>query len=126
MALVLTIDGVDFHSYLKAGAGYQWKRMDVDSEKAGRSTLDGSIERDRIAVKQRLDCECRPLNRTEVYTLLHALAPEYVSVTYTDPSKSSGTSTKTLYSNNPSVTLRYSLTQKGELWEGLKFPLVEK
>ena len=79
--MVLKIDGTDIVPYIAYG-GVKWQRSDVDGEGAGRM-LDGTLERNRMATKIRLDVTCRPLKSAEASIVLSAIMPEWVSVTYT-------------------------------------------
>lgn len=119
----IKIDGTDI-TELIAYQGVQWKRNDIDGPNAGR-TLSGLMIRDRVATKIRLDITCRILNREEVRTLLNLLIPEFVSVTYDDPMD--GVVTRTMYANNNEAKFLRSLdNDSDELWDNVKFPLVER
>lgn len=114
---------VDMVKYIAHDDGVKWTRNDIDSPSTGRA-LDGKMYRGRVATKIRLDIKCRPLKSTELYTVLNAILPEYVSVTYSDPML--GTVTKTFYSNN-NPAVYWSKTADGtEWWDGVTFPLVER
>ena len=121
--MVLTVNGVDMTPYI-AYNGVKWQRYDVEAPDAGR-TLDALMHRGRVATKIRLDVTCKPLTDSQVSTVLNAIYPEFVSVTYTDP-QAGGTVTKTMYSNNNPAT--YLLHKEGQedLWNGITFPLVER
>lgn len=109
--------------YVAHDDGFKWTRYDIDDPNTGRA-LNGLMYRGRVATKIRLDIKCRPLTTTELNTVLNAILPEYVTVTYSDPMY--GTVTKTMYSNNnPAV---HALTNKNgtEWWDGISFPLVER
>lgn len=92
MAKVLIIDGVDFMPYL---IDYSTDIEDVDSEKTTRNAL-GTLTRDRIAVKDKLKLNFRPLTEAELALVLTTVKPPSVSVTYTDP-KTSGLRTADFY-----------------------------
>lgn len=81
--MVLKIDGTDIVPYIAYG-GLKWQRSDVDGEGAGRM-LDGTLERNRMATKIRLDVTCRPLKAAEASIVLSSIMPEWISVTYYDP-----------------------------------------
>ena len=74
--MVLKIDGTDIVPYIAYG-GVKWQRSDVDGEGAGRM-LDGTLERNRMATKIRLDVTCRPLKSAEASIVLSAIMPEWV------------------------------------------------
>lgn len=119
----LTIDGVDIMPYIAKG-GFKWQRSDVDGTDAGRD-LSGSLHRNRVATKRRLDITCRPMELAEASTVLTAIMPEWVTVEYVDPQAGS-VITKTMYSNNNPATFLMAQPDGRELWEGITFPLIEK
>lgn len=121
--MTVKIGGLDITPYIAHG-GVQWQRSDVDGEGAGRM-LDGTLERNRLTTKIRLDITCRPLTAAEAKLVLTSIMPEWVSVTYTDP-QVGGDVTKTMYSNNnPASFLMISRTGV-EYWGGITFPLIER
>ena len=81
--MTFLIDGLDVSPYV-AYKGFKWTRNDIDGPDAGR-TMDGMMHRLRVATKIRLDITCRPLTTEETRILLPAILPEYVNVTYDDP-----------------------------------------
>ena len=84
----------------------------------------GTMIRDRIATKIRLDITCRPLKNAEHRTLLALISPVEVQVRYDDPLQ--GVVTKTMYANNHAST--FLIKRPGangiEYWE-CSFPLIE-
>ena len=105
-----------------ARGGVKWQRADVESSDAGR-TLDGEMHRGRVATKVRLDITCRPLTGAEAATVLGAIEPEYVYVTYTDPMYGERINVK-MYANNHPAS--YCMRRDGtDYWNGITFPLVE-
>ena len=119
----LSIDGVDITPYIAFG-GVGWKREDLDGPNTGRG-LDGTLFRDRVATKIRLDVTCRPLTTEEAKIVLTVISSEWIEVTYTDPSQG-GEVTKTMYSNNNPATFMMRDTSGIEYWSGITFPLIEK
>lgn len=116
---VLKVGGVDLTPYI-AQKGVKWQRNDIDGSNSGR-TMDGTMHRDRIASKVRLDITCLPLSTADAMIVLNAIYPEYVEVEYTDPMY--GKTTRTMYSNNDPATYIDTATDK---WEGITFPLIER
>ena len=114
---------VNMVPYVAHDDGFKWQRYDIDSPNTGR-TLDGMMHRGRVATKIRLDIKCRPLTATELNTVLNAILPEYVTVTYSDPML--GTVTKTMYSNNNPAVHALTKPDGTEWWSGVTFPLVER
>ena len=120
--MTLTVNNVDMLPYV-AYQGLKWQRADVEAPDAGR-TLDGILHRGRVATKIRLDITCRPMTASEASTVLNAILPEWVTVTYTDPMY--GTRTVTMYSNNNPASFLLQRADGTEWWNGITFPLIEQ
>ena len=120
--MTLTIGSLDIVPFIAQG-GVKWQRADIDAPDTGR-TLDGKMHRGRVATKIRLDITCKPLKASDVQTLMTAILPEYVSVTYDDPLY--GRVTKSMYSNNHPATFLLMQPDGDDLWSGITFPLVEQ
>lgn len=120
--MTLTINGTPFARYVAAD-GFKWTRNDLDSDDAGR-TLDGVMHRGRIAIKAKLDISCIPLTSAQLKTVLSAIEPETVSVTYTDPQRGSE---RTAQFYATSVPASFLMRDRGgvERWGGVSFSLVE-
>lgn len=118
--MTFRINGTDILPYI-ANNGLKWSRNDVDGPNAGRS-LDGLMHRDYIATKVRWDVTCIPLTSAQLSTVLSLIAPQSVTLEYTDPVTGVDVS-GTFYSNNYPATVFTS--EGGGLWMGLVFPLIE-
>ena len=119
--MVLTVDGINIVPYI-AFQGLKWARNDIDAPNSGR-TLDGIMHRGRVGTKIRLDITCRPLKAEELRTVLNAIYPEYVEVTYDDPMM--GRVIKTMYSNNNPASYCILQPDGTEWWSEVSFPLIE-
>lgn len=117
----LTVDNVDMIPFI-AYRGLKWSRNDIDAPNSGR-TLDGTMHRGRVTTKIRLDITCRPLTAEELKTVLNAIEPEYVTVTYDDPMQ--GRVVKQMYSNNNPASFCIVQPDGTEWWNDISFPLVE-
>ena len=117
--MMLKINGIDMLPYV-VQKGIKWQRNDLDGSNAGR-TMDGTMHRDRVTSKIRLDITCLPLSSEDAQIVLNAIYPEYVEVEYTDPMY--GNVIKTMYSNNNPATYINTTT---DMWEGITFPLIER
>jgi hypothetical protein len=117
--MIFEVDGRDMLPYI-AKKGIKWTRNDLDGPSAGR-TMDGTMHRDRVSSKTRLDVTCLPLTSSDAAIVLNAIYPEYVTVRYTDPMQ--GLVVKTMYSNNIPATY---INTETDLWEGIAFPLIER
>lgn len=122
MKMMLKINGVDFMPFI-AKQGVKWQRNDIDAPNSGR-TMDGQMQRGRVATKIRLDITCHPLKAEEARLVLNTILPEYVHVDYYDP-MSGYRSGVTMYSNNNPASF---LIEKPEddWWSGITFPLIER
>lgn len=119
---VFKIGGVDMVPYISEN-GIKWTREDIDGPNAGR-TMSGTMIRDRVATKIRLDVSCRPLANSELETVLTAISPEYVSVQYYDP-MAMGVVTKRMYSNNVPATITTVFDDDTVRFADISFPLIE-
>lgn len=121
--MTFAINGVDITPYI-AYQGLKWQRADVDGPNAGR-TLDGTMIRDRRAIKIRWDVTCRPLTSSELSTVLTLIEPEFVTLRYLDPVANTVKS-DSFYANN--FPVQFALIQRNgvEYWSGLTFPLIQK
>lgn len=122
MKMMLKINGVDFMPFI-AKQGVKWQRNDIDAPNSGR-TMDGMMQRGRVATKIRLDITCRPLMAEEARLVLNTILSEYLSVDYYDPMSGERYGV-TMYSNN---NLASFLIEKPEddWWSGITFPLIER
>ena len=118
----LIIDGIDFTAFV-AFSGIKWSRNDIDGPNAGRN-LAGSMIRDRVATKVRLDITCVPMDKNAHYVLMDALSPEFVTVEYDDPLM--GPVSKVMYANNHNSTYYMERENGQEIWYNVSFPLIEK
>ena len=121
--MTFAINGTDITPYIALG-GLKWQRADVDGANAGR-TLDGTMVRDRRAIKIRWDVTCRPLIGAELSTILTLIEPEFVTLYYTDPVTNLATSDQ-FYANNFPVQISHITKNGVEYWTGLTFPLIQK
>lgn len=62
---------------------FEYGLQDVSASDAGR-TLDGNMDKNRIAQKRKLQCEWAAKNPTVTSFILKAVNPEYIEVIYPD------------------------------------------
>lgn len=117
--MLLKINGIDIMPYIEQN-GIKWQRNDLDGANSGR-TMSGTMFRDRVTSKVRLDITCLPLSSRDASVVLNAIYPEYVEVEYMDPMY--GHSIKTMYSNNIPASYINTAT---DMWMGIAFPLIER
>lgn len=120
--MVLKINGTDITPYIASG-GIKWTRYDIDAPKAGR-TMDGTMQRGRVATKVKMEITCTPLPKDKLRELLNLILPEYVKVEYEDPMN--GLRIGTFYSNNNPATYWLQRPDGSEWYTEITFPLVER
>lgn len=118
----LKIGNMDITPYI-AKEGFSWKREDIDGPGAGRTLDNGNLRRDRLTTKYRIDITCRPLKTHEASTVLKAIKPEWVQVTYLDPEEGDFV-TRKMYSNNIPAQFKLKRRDGDILWVGITFPLI--
>ena len=118
---VFKIDGKDFTSLLPESA-IGWSRNDIDTQKTGRSALDGAMQRKRLAVKRKLSVTCRRMDTATILALNKALLPESIMVTFLDAIE--GVVTKKFYGSSVESTTQITMGDE-TYWQGTSFSLVE-
>lgn len=119
--MTFKIGGVDFASYVAAG-GFQFKQEDLDADTAGRD-MSGTMHRQRVTYKDRLDIKCRPLTGTEASAILNAVLPQSFSVQFTSP-MTGGLVTRTMYCSSRPAS--HIITKSGvDYWDGISLALVQ-
>lgn len=106
---------------IKTPSSLQVDISDIDGE-AYRSA-NGTMIRDRIAVKRKLNCEWSALTSTEVSSILSKITATSFTVTYLDPLTASE-QTKTFYVGDRNMPV-YRLVSGKELWAGLTCNFIE-
>lgn len=91
---VFKVNGVDF-THLLPETAIRWSRNDIDTQKTGRSTMDGKMYRKRLAIKRKLQISCRRMDTATMIALNKSLLPETIQVTFLDAIE--GQVTKTFY-----------------------------
>lgn len=124
--MTFLIDGTDVTKLIAFG-GIKFKRNDIDGPNAGRG-LDGSMIRDRVAIKGRWDFTVHPCSYADCVQLLQLLQPEWLTLT-TDYNMTGEVTAYTVYTNNIEVPFLMYREIDGELvpWvNSFTFPIVEK
>lgn len=94
---------------------------DIDGD-TGRNA-NGTIVRDRVAIKRKIELEWGMLTQAEISQLLNAVSNVFFSVTFIDPQQ--GKVTKTMYVGDRSAPV-FSFNEKFKPWSGLKMNLIEQ
>lgn len=97
---------------------------DLDNGESSVRTADGTLNRDRIAVKRQLDITWPPLKWSDTSTLLQAMSGVFFEVYYPDPMTGQYV-TKTFYAGNRPAPV--AIVKDSEIyWGGLKVTLIER
>ena len=113
---------VDITPYI-AFEGLKYTDNTVDGANAGR-TQSGDMVRDVVAHKVRWDITCRPLNDSELATILTLIKPDSFNVRYLNPQTNTVT-VGVFYSNNIPAQFKIHRANGEEIWAGVTFPVIE-
>lgn len=98
--------------------------MDLDSSDSTTRSANGTLTRDRIAVKKQIDITWPAMNWTDMATLLQAMSNVYFTVYYPDPMEGNYV-TKTFYVGNRPCPI--AIEKNGVImWDELKVTLTER
>lgn len=106
---------------VKSPSEFQVEILDLDGET--HRNAKGELNRDRIAVKRKLNCKWPPLTQSEVSTILNAVKDIFFSVEYWDPLI--GKTTKTFYVGDRQMPM-LRMGNGVPTWEGLTMNFIEK
>ena len=112
---------IDITPLIKYG-GLTFSRNDVESPDSGR-TLDGLMHRGRVAVKEKMEVQTIPLNKTQIASLETLLYPETIEVRVNPYPQTNASKTMTMYTNNVKST--YIIKQASNEIQSVSFPLIE-
>ena len=116
--MIFKIGGVD----MPAPETFEPSIQDIDGENSNRD-LSGTMYRDRIAVKRKLNLQWGPLTQDESSKLLNAVSNEFFECTFIDPQL--GQITKTMYVGDRSIPALVE-DDNGLRWKNLKMNFVER
>ena len=97
--------------------------MDVSAAESGR-TDDAKMHKNRVAQKRKISVGYNGVTDAIVHTVLTAINPEYINVTYHDPLVG-GKTTKTFYVGDRTAPVKWWFTNK-HVYESLTFDLIER
>ncbi|EPY06625.1 Lj965 prophage protein [Paenibacillus alvei TS-15] len=117
----LKINGQDIAAY---PSQFTVTTLDLDDGESSVRTADGTLKRDRIAVKRQIEMTWGQLPWATVSALLRSMENVFFPVTYPDP-MTGKYETKTFYVGNRPTPFAVS---KGSeiMWNGLKLTLTER
>ena len=119
--MLLKINDVEIASYPNE---FNVTTLDLDNSESSVRTADGTLTRDRVAVKKQIVMGWGLLKWSEISSILSAMSDVFFEVYYPDPMAGEYL-TKTFYvGNRPALT---SLSKDGEIyWSGLSLTLTEQ
>lgn len=119
--MLIQINGVEIAAYPK---DFSVTTLDLDNSDSTIRSFDGTLNRDRIAVKRQIDMTFGPLNWVQVSALLTSMQAVFFTVYYPDP-MDGNYATRTFYVGNRPTP--FAFNQNGTIiWEGLKITLTEQ
>ena len=119
-----SVNGVDILPLLADG-GFVWEENDVDSADSGR-TLDGDMDRTRVALKDKHTLKCRPLLLSESMMILQLISLHAMSTIDTNIHPKQGKFTATMYNSSRTAGI-FCLDEDGESeWENISFTFIQK
>lgn len=103
---------------------FQVTVLDLDDSEATKRTADGTMHRDRIAVKRKIDMTWGPTRWADTSAILQAIQDEFIDCTYPDP-QTGQYETKPFYVSDRVAPF---VVKRGDeiYWAGLKFTLTER
>lgn len=97
-----------------------------DIDASAERTADGSVVRDRIATKYKLNMSWNALTVQEMATLLTAVQDEFFEAEFIDP-KTGSYVVKTMYVGDRSAPIAFVREDDGAImWKGLTMNFVER
>jgi len=119
--LYLAINGVEIAKY---PAQFSVTVMDLDDADTTTRTADGTLTRDRIAVKRQIEMSFNAMLWEDIAAIQQAMADEFFEFTYPDP-HSGQQETKTFYAGNRKAAV--AIVKNGVYWwTGLQLTLTEQ
>lgn len=115
---MLTINGTS----LPAPDTYEVVISDLDAS-ANRSG-NGTLFRDRVAVKRTINASWFSMSSQDLKTLLKAMTSTFFPVKYVDPQE--GLITKTFYVSDRNAGIAIKMSDGSYRWSGVSFSLVER
>lgn len=117
----IKINGLEIAAY---PSQFTVTTLDLDDGESSVRTADGTLNRDRIAVKRQIEMNWGPLPWATISALLRSMENVFFPVTYPDP-MTGQYETKTFYVGNRPTP--FAVAKGSEImWNGLKVTLTEK
>lgn len=104
---------------------YQWDISDLDSEAGGTGRgQDGTMHRDRVAIKRKLECKWGAMNNPNMSTLLNCMTALFFELEY--PDALTGSKNTGIFYVGDRSTPMYTYNGSAWVWEGLSANFIEK
>lgn len=98
--------------------------LDLDDAESTTRTADGTLNRDRVAVKRQIQMGWNALRMSEISALMQQMQNIFFDFRFPDP-MAGGYVTKTMYVGNRPAPMAFE--KNGEIWwNGLKVTLTER
>lgn len=121
--MLLRINGVEIAAY-PMPEGFKVTVLDLDDAEATLRTSDGTMHRDRVAVKRQIEMEFPPLPNAKISSILKAMSAPFFDFYYPDPMEGDYV-TKRMYAGNRPAAV--AIEKDGVLlWGGLQITLTEQ
>ncbi|HHY42986.1 MAG TPA: hypothetical protein GX514_09140 [Thermoanaerobacterales bacterium] len=120
--MIIRINGKEIAAY---PSSFLVTTLDLDDAETTVRTADGTLNRDRIAVKQKIEMDFGPLEWDEISSILQAVQDEFFEVYYPDPVLGTYT-TKIFYVGDRPAAVAISKGDGRIVWTGLKLSLIER
>lgn len=121
MPFTLTIGNLNASGYVESD-GFEWERNDIDAPNSGRD-MNGTMRRKIVTTKDKISITCKPITTAQLSSLVDALAPNTVSVTYYCPGDA-GNRTAIFYTSKVQSGIVMDLGTH-ILLKDIKFDLIE-
>jgi hypothetical protein len=119
----LFINGQEIAAYPAPG-GFQVTILDLDDADSTTRTADGTLNRERVAVKRQIEMEFPPLTMEQISGVLKAMEDTYFEFTFPDPMEGDYI-TRTMYVGNRPAAIPFE--KNGVIyWSGLRITLTER
>jgi len=119
--MLLKINGVEIIAYPEQ---FSVTTMDLDNGDSSVRTANGTLTRDRVAVKRQIDMAWGVLKWSEISSILQAISGVFFDFYYPDAQDGSYATRRFYVGNRPSP---FTVDKGGEvLWSGLKITFTEQ
>ncbi|MFC5468408.1 DUF6711 family protein [Cohnella suwonensis] len=121
--MLLKINDVEIAAYPAPGE-FKVMVLDLDDADSTTRTANGTLNRDRVAVKRQIEMSFAPLEWDKISAVLTAMKDEFFDFYYPDPMAGAYV-TKRMYVGNRPAGIPF---EKGGVlwWEGLQITLTER